>query len=85
MKKIIIKDSEIQEIKTEIVAIAMMHFGIGNYRIQEGYSESTLYNLSWDICTELEKSGFIDNVIETEEMKKECISDMVYKYIKEEK
>ena len=85
MEKIIIKDSEIQEIKTEIVAIAMMYFGIRNYRIKEGYSESTLYNLSWDICTELEKSGFIDDVIETEEMRKECISDMVDKYIKEGK
>ena len=84
-KTIIIKDSEIQDIKTEIVSISMMYFGIERYRIQEGYSESTLYNLSWDICKELEKDGFIDDVVESGDMMKECISDMVYDYIRENK
>ena len=41
----IIKESEMDAVRTEIVAIAMMNFGIKQYRIQEGYSDATLYGL----------------------------------------
>ena len=82
---IIIKESEMDAVRTEIVAIAMMHFGIAQYRIQEGYSEATLYGLSWEICSKLEETGFVEEVAITGDMEKECVSDMVYDYIRENK
>ena len=82
---IIIKDSEMDAVRTEIVAIAMMHFGIAQYRIQEGYSEATLYGLSWEICSKLEETGFVEEVAITGDMDKECVSGMVYNYIRENK
>tara|TARA_R110000765_G_scaffold16787_1_gene46733 strand:+ start:71 stop:331 length:261 start_codon:yes stop_codon:yes gene_type:complete len=84
-KTVIIKDSEMDAVRTEIVAIAMMHFGIKQYRIQEGYSEATLYGLSWEICSKLEETGFVEEVAITGDMDKECVSDMVYNYIKNNK
>ena len=82
---IIIKDSDMDAVRTEIVAIAMMHFGIAQHRIQEGYSEATLYGLSWEICSKLEETGFVEEVAITGDMDKECVSCMVYNYIKENK
>ena len=82
---IIIKESEMDAVRTEIVAIAMMNFGIKQYRVQEGYSEATLYGLSWDICSKLEETGFVEEVAITGDMDKECVSDMVYDYIRENK
>tara|TARA_R110000824_G_scaffold61923_2_gene164277 strand:+ start:819 stop:1088 length:270 start_codon:yes stop_codon:yes gene_type:complete len=85
IETIIIKDSEIQDVKNEIVAIAMMQFGIARYRIQEGYSESILYQLSHEICDELERTGFCEESVISGSMAKECIIGMVEKYIKESK
>ena len=82
---IIIKDSEMDAVRTEVVAIAMMHFGIQQYRTNEGYSEGTLYGLSWEICSKLEETGFIEEVAITGDIEKECVSDMVYDYIRENK
>ena len=82
---IIIKESEMDAVRTEIVAIAMMNFGMAQYRIQEGYSEATLYGLSWEICSKLEETGFVEEVAITGDMEKECVSDMVYNYIRENK
>ena len=82
---IIIKESEMDAVRTEIVAIAMMNFGMAQYRIQEGYSEATLYGLSWEICSKLEETGFVEEVAITGDMEKECVIDMVYNYIRENK
>ena len=82
---IIIKESEMDAVRTEIVAIAMMTFGMKHYRVQEGYSEGTLYGLSWEICRKLEETGFVEETVITGDMAKECVSDMVYDYIKNNK
>ena len=82
MEKIIIKDSEIQDVKNEIVAIAMLNFGVEKYRIQEGYSEWTLLDLSQEIANKLEKTGFCEKAIIESDFLVECVQGMVSDYIK---
>ena len=85
METIIIKDSEIQDIKNEIVAIAMLNFGMREYRVQEGYSEWTLFQLAHDIANELEKTGFIEHTITEDDFQVECVQDKVDEYINNNK
>ena len=78
---IIIKDSEIQGIKNDIVAVAMLNFGMHKYRIQEGYAEWTLLKLAHDIADELSKTDFIEQAIIEGDFLVECVQGKVYEYI----
>ena len=82
---IIIKDSEIQVIKNDIVSVAMLNFGMHKYRIQEGYAEWTLLKLAHYIADELSKTDFIEQAIIEGDFLVECVQDKVDKYIKENK
>ena len=82
---IIIKDSEIQGIKDDIVAVAMLNFGMHKYRIQEGYAVWTLLKLAHDIADELSKTDFIEQAIIEGDFLVECVQGKVDEYIKENK
>ena len=82
---IIIKDSEIQDVKNQIIGIAMLNFGMEKYRIQEGYAEWTLLQLAHDIADELSKTDFIEQAIIEGDFLVECVQNKVDEYIKENK
>ena len=82
---IIIKDSEIQGIKNDIVAVAMLNFGMHKYRIQEGYAEWTLLKLAHNIADELETDGFVEQAIVEGDFRVECVQGKVSEYIEENK
>ena len=73
----------IEDIKNQIIAIAMLNFGMRKYRIQEGYSEWMLLELSYNIAEELGKTDFIKMAIAEDDFRIEAVQDKVDEYIKE--
>ena len=70
--------------RNEIIAIAMLYFGIEQYRVQEGYSDWTLYGLACKVADKLEGTGFYANALDEGDFMVECVQGVVDDIIKGE-
>ena len=85
MDNIIIYEKEYEETKQQVISYAMLYFGIERYKLNCGSMEFDLYNLSCELGDLWEKEGWIEQIIISDDMCSETISDKVLEYIKENK
>ena len=63
--------------RNQIIATAMLYFGIEQYRFQEGYSEFILYNLAIKVADRLEGTGCYADAIDKGDFRTESVQGVV--------
>jgi hypothetical protein len=75
------KKSETEDVKVQVIAYSMLYLGLKEHKLNTGSMEYDNYQIALQIGEIYEKNGWLEEILDNDDIRSECIDDLVNKLI----